>query len=136
MSEGGQKNRGVHPAAAALDGDEAMTQRLREWGAWLAGGAKCGAGFPTKSVLHQSWMPPAPGTTPSMKAGGPSDRRERELHALIGRLTIKLANALVVVFVHRVPPAEQALRLDCQQSTVRARVGEARRQLRQMQRAE
>ena len=106
---------------------DVIQNRLQAWAAWLTGGGS-GAGYPTKSVLHESWLPPTPGQTPSMRTdGGGSTRQERELHAIIASaLSVRLQNTLVVVYVMRAKPDEQVMRLDCQQSTVRARVSEAK----------
>ena len=106
---------------------DVLQQRLQAWAAWLTGGGS-GSGYPTKSVLHSSWLPPTPGTTPTMKANtGGAGQRERELHRIIGSLSVRLQNTLVVVYVMRASAAEQVVLLDCQASTVRARVAEAKR---------
>lgn len=107
---------------------DVLQQRLLAWAAWLTGG-KGAAGYPTKSVLHNSWLPPAPGSTPTMASAPASGgSRERQLHAIISQvLSVRLQNTLVVVYLMRAPAAEQVLLLDCQPSTVRARVGEAKR---------
>lgn len=110
--------------------DELVTRRLQEWGAWVAAGGRGAAGYPTKSVLHQSWTPPGDGLMPARAPAAVSDARERHLHALIARLSVKLSDVLVLSFVQRVPTAQQAQRLGCQEATVRARCAEARRQLR------
>lgn len=134
MSAARSEKQGVHPSASevALVADDVLQERLQQWGAWLAAGGRPVSGFPTKSVLHQSWMPPSQGVLHSRVVRTVSDRRERELHRCIGRLSVKLSNALIVVFVHRVPPDEQAVRLGCQQATVRARIAHARSRLRVM----
>jgi len=101
--------------------------RLLAWAAWLTGGGSA-AGYPTKSVLHESWLPPTPGQTPTMRTdGGGSSRQERELHRIINSaLSVRLQNTLVVVYLMRAKPDEQVMRLDCQPSTVRARISEAK----------
>lgn len=111
------------------DGSDAMIERrLLDWGAWLARGRMSAEGYPTKSVLHQSWLPPTAGTTPTMH-GGAGDRQERAMHRLIGGLSVRLSNTLVVSYVLRLKGEERALRLQCQESTARARVAEAKRLL-------
>lgn len=114
----------MHDSTITVD---ALQSRLQAWAAWLTGGGN-GAGYPTKSVLHESWLPPTPGQTPSMRTdSGGSTSQERELHAIIGSaLSVRLQNTLVVVYVMRAKPDEQVMRLDCQPSTVRARVSEAK----------
>ena len=111
---------------AVMDVD-VLHGRLQAWATWLTGGGS-GAGFPTKSVLHSSWLPPTPGMTPTMAtSAGDGGRRERALHQVISTaLSVRLQNTLVVVYVMRASPAEQAVLLDCQEATVRARVREAK----------
>lgn len=112
---------------ATMDVD-VLHQRLLAWAAWLTGGGN-GAGYPTKSVLHSSWLPPAPGATPTMRtAPAGSTAQERELHAVIRQaLSVRLQNTLVVVYLMRASASEQATLLECEASTVRARVREAKR---------
>lgn len=107
---------------------DVLHQRLLAWAAWLTGGGS-GAGYPTKSVLHSSWLPPAPGSTPTLKtAPSGSTAQQREMHAIVSKaLSVRLQNTLVVVYLMRAKPAEQAVLLECQPSTVRARVAEAKR---------
>lgn len=108
---------------------DVMEQRLLAWVAWLKGGA-ASSGYPTKSVLHESWMPPSPGMMPTMgTAPASSDERHRAMHADILSLSVRLQNTLVVVYLDRAGVAEQVLRLECQASTVRSRVMEAKRLL-------
>lgn len=114
----------VHEAAVGAD---VMQGRLVAWAAWLTSGGS-GEGYPTKSVLHSSWLPPTPGQTPTMASStGSTGRRERALHQMISaELSVRLQNTLVVVYVMRASPAEQVVLLECQASTVRARVSEAK----------
>ena len=113
----------MHDAIATID---VMQLRLQAWAAWLTGGGSA-LGFPTKSVLHESWMPPSAGMRPSMVTGGTSTRQEQAMHRIIQGLSVRLQNTLVVVYVMRAKPVEQARLLECQESTVRARLAEARR---------
>ena len=39
--------------------DLRLERRLVEWGQWATSGQR-GSGYPTKSVLHESWLPPDP----------------------------------------------------------------------------
>lgn len=105
-----------------------MEQALQAWGCWLAGGTR-GAGYPTKSVLHESWLPPQPGMTPTLATSGPSDARERVLHGLIQQLSQREQDTLVVVYVKRIRPTEQAQWLGCAASTVRVRLATIKRTL-------
>lgn len=109
--------------------DDVMERRLQAWGAWLAEGG-CGDGFPTKSVLHQSWLPPAAGCAPSMKVGQ-GDAAERAIHAAVMQMSVRMANTLVITYVYRQVGQARAQRLECQESTARARVQEAKRILHQ-----
>ena len=111
---------------ATMDVD-VLHGRLQAWATWLTGGGS-GVGYPSKSVLHSSWLPPTPGQTPTMVTStGDGGRRERELHQIISTaLSVRLQNTLVVVYVMRASAAEQASRLECQEATVRARVREAK----------
>lgn len=103
-----------------------MERRLLAWAAWLTGG-RCGAGYPTKNVLHQSWLPPAAGQVPSMASVQAQPTvQERQVHAAVQRMSVRLQNTLVSVYLMRASPTEQARMLDCQASTVRARVCEAK----------
>lgn len=106
-----------------------MERHLLAWGAWLAMGGKGGDGFPRTNCLHENWMPPAPGGTPSMKAIR-GDAPQRRLHACIGMLSVRLSNTLVVVYVQRLSGGPAAERLDCGEATVRARVRDAKIRLR------
>lgn len=106
---------------------DVLEARLREWAGWLAGGSS--VGYPVTNVLHQSWLPPAPGQLPTIQTGGRSTRRERALHECIKALSVRLQNTLAVVYCYRLSVAEQAMRLGCGESTVRARVLEAKRLL-------
>lgn len=112
-------------SAATID---VMETRLREWGAWLTRGGS-GDGYATKSVLHPSWMPPSPGQLPTMKVSHDNSRRERALHAHIVVLSERMQSTLIAVYVKRLTQADLTDTLQCQESTVRARVGEAKRLL-------
>lgn len=113
--------------ASALPTIAAMEYRLQAWAAWVKGG-RTSAGYPVKSVLHESWMPPAAGQVPSMRAAiSADDGPARRVHAAIEVLSLRLQNTLVVVYVHRASVADQVALLDCQASTVRARVKDAKR---------
>lgn len=115
---------GTEPAADIIE------RRLQEWAHWLSGGRS--AGYPVTNVLHQSWLPPSPGQLPTMQTGGRNTSRERALHAAILALSMRLQNTLAVVYVYRLTATEQAMRLGCAASTVRARVLEAKRLLSMM----
>lgn len=106
--------------------DDRIEALLIEWAQWLTVGD--GSGYATMSVLHVDWTPPSPGTTPTMKTGKAS--RSAAVHRAIGRMSQRLANTLVVHYCLRLPLAEQALRLDCGEGTVVARLVYAHRLLR------
>lgn len=107
---------------------EVMEGRLLDWAAWLKGGDG-GSGYPVTNVLHKSWLPPTPGQTPTMATGGRSYARERALHDAVAVLSKRLQHTLAVVYVYRLAPDEQVLRLQCEPGTVRARVADAKRAL-------
>ncbi len=110
--------------------DDATDRRLHEWAAWLRGGTR-GEGYPSVSVLHESWMPPPPGRMPNMRTstGKGQDARHRETHLAVTLLSVRLANTVVVHYVLREPAARAAEILGCAQSTVWARLVETRRQV-------
>lgn len=105
---------------------ETIEKRLMEWAAWFnAGGCTAQGGWPTKNILHSSWLPPSGGSKQVLVTGGRSDRREREMHDLIGCLSDKLICAVVVHYCKRWKLADQAEALQCSVSTVAARIGRA-----------
>lgn len=106
--------------------DEAMHQRLLAWAAWVTVGD--GSGFPTMSVLHQNWSPPAPGTTPSMKVSAPSSAKQT--HRIVATWSLRQRNTVVLYYCTQLPVAEQAARLECAERTVHARISAAHRALR------
>jgi DNA-directed RNA polymerase specialized sigma24 family protein len=105
--------------------DPRIEARLQRWADWVSVGD--GSGYPVMSVLHSEWQPPSPGVTPTMKVSSSSD--VRATHRAVGRLSQRLANTLVVHYCMKLPLAEQAMRLDCAESTVMQRVDLAHRQL-------
>lgn len=116
--------------AEQVSAEDVIEQRLLEWAHWRTGGSV--GGYPVLNVLHQSWMPPAPGRLPTMASGGRSTARERTLDAAIQALSVRLQNTLVVVYLMKLPARERASRLQCEEATVRMRVLEAKRLLSQM----
>lgn len=101
--------------------------RLQEWAHWRTLGGS-GDGYPTKSVLHPSWMPPTPGTTPTPKVStGGNARRQRDVDCAVGLLSRRMSDTVVVHYCMRLPVPEQALRLGCAESTVHARIRTAQR---------
>ena len=108
--------------------DDRIHQRLLRWADGVVVGD--GSGFPTKSVLHESWNPPAPGLTPTMKLSVASD--VAATHRLISRLSDRLIATIVVHYVLKPPIKEQAMLLDCAEDTVLARVERAHHEIRRM----
>ena len=106
--------------------DPHIDRCLQLWSEWLLVGD--GSGYPAKSVLHPMWSPPSGGITPSLKVAAPSIARQ--VHREVGKLPVRLANTVVVHYVYKLPLADQAQRLQCQPSTVYARLSEAHRMLR------
>lgn len=105
---------------------DTIERRLQQWAAWLCCSQKSSGGFPCTNVLHPSWMPPTPGSRPTLKAGGQSDRQEIAMHNAVSQLSIRLRNTLVVVYVQKLSVADRELNLSCQASTIRARVAAAK----------
>lgn len=104
---------------------------LQRWGEWLRNGA-CSLGYPAINVLHRNWSPPASGMRPGMRASAGADDGVLVLHGAIAQLGQRLRNTLVVVYVQRVPVEQRGIRLGCAESTVRARIREAKDLLRCM----
>ncbi len=113
---------------SAVDVD-ALESRLLAWGAWLGSGGR-GEGFPRTNILHKNWLPPAAGSRPGVVVAGSANTQEREVQAAVGQLSVRLANALVLHYVYRMPVPEAALRQECALATAYARVEEGRRRLR------
>lgn len=113
---------------AAEPTTDLMERRLLAWGAWHNAGG-CADGYPSKNVLHPSWSPPGGGTTPTRHAPMRGDVAECVLDGKIRQLSVRLQDALFVVYVRRLTVEAQAQMLQCQPSTVRMRVSEAKRQL-------
>lgn len=113
---------------AVRDDTERLERLLVAWGQWIGSGGR-GDGFPKKNVLHESWLPPARGSVPMMAVGVAGRQAELALHEAIDRLSVRLKNTLVVVYVLKLSAAEQALRLECAEATVRERVRDAKRRL-------
>jgi DNA-directed RNA polymerase specialized sigma24 family protein len=95
--------------------------RLQRWAQGVTIGDA--SGYASVCTLHESWSPPTPGQTPTLKTAPSSD--VRETHRAIGLLTIKLRNALVVRYIYGGTIEEQAARMDCAPETVRDRVERA-----------
>ena len=109
---------------------ERMDRLLREWASWLRNGKQTGGGWPTKNILHESWLPPAPGSRVDTRTVAvSSDARERAMHAAIGELSVRQANTVVLVYLMRTSVADAALQLACGEGTVRGRIMDAKRKL-------
>lgn len=102
-----------------------VEQRLQRWAQAVTVGD--GSGYPVMSVLHEDWMPPSPGVTPSMKVSSASDARST--HRAIERLSQRLKNTLVVHYLLALPLPDQAARLGCAVDTVHGRIEAAHAQL-------
>lgn len=108
--------------------DPQIEQRLMRWAQWVTVGD--GAGYPAMSVLHKDWSPPSPGVLPTLKVAAGTD--VRQTHRLIGKLSQRLANTLVVHYCIKGTLEEQAARLDCAPRTVHERVETAHRMLQRL----
>jgi DNA-directed RNA polymerase specialized sigma24 family protein len=105
--------------------DPHIEARLQRWAAAVTLGD--GSGYPAMCVLHPEWQPPAPGVTPTLKSAPASDARAT--HRAIERLSMRLRNTIAVHYCQRLSLAEQALRLECAESTIHARIEQAHREL-------
>lgn len=105
--------------------DAAIDARLQRWAEAVTVGD--GSGYAVVNPLHPNWSPPTAGVRPGMKVARASD--VGETHRAIRRLSLRLANTVVVHYCLRLPMADQAERLECDVSTVGRRVEEAHRQL-------
>ena len=106
--------------------DEDVEARLQRWAQAVTVGD--GSGYPAMSVIHPNWMPPTKGTTPVMKTTGKGGDVLQTAWA-IDQLSLRLKNSVVVYYCMKLPIADQAALLDCAESTVHARVKEARKQI-------
>lgn len=107
--------------------DAAIEKRLQEWAQWVTSGQR-GAGYPSKSVLHESWSPPDPGSTPTPKISNGNEARNWATHRAIGRLQRRFRNTVIVCYCIRpLTLQQQAERLKVAPSTVYARLAMARR---------
>jgi len=86
-----------------------------------------GTGFPDMNVLHKDWMPPTPGSTPTMRTG--SGRDAKVTHAAIALLSLRVRNTVVVHYCLRLSVAEQGERLGCSKAVLYARLDKAHRLL-------
>lgn len=112
----------------ADDAVDTIDARLKDWARWVTIG-RSSEGFPKVNVLHTSWLPPTPGSTPTLRVSRMDDKRHRAMHAAIGALSMRLANTVVVHYCYRLTDAEQCERLGCARSTLHQRLQSARRQI-------
>ena len=107
--------------------DLAMHLRLVAWAQWVRVGD--GSGYPTMSVLHEDWTPPAPGITPTLKVAAPNAARRTDTIMATWSDTLR-----ATVMVHYCYPgmtvAQQAELLGCAERTVVDRVERAQLLLR------
>jgi DNA-directed RNA polymerase specialized sigma24 family protein len=106
--------------------DVEMHERLVQWGQWITVGD--GSGYPTMSVLHKEWQPPAPGLTPTMKVAAPSSARQT--HRVISRWSMRMRNTVVLHYGRNLPIGQQAMLLSCSVRAVHARIELSHRLLR------
>ena len=102
--------------------------RLQRWAQALTCGD--GNGYPAMSVIHIDWMPPSPGTTPTMKTASVSD--VRSTHAAVQRLSPKMRATIVAVYLLHMSASDAGLVLECQADTVLDRIERAHRVLRDL----
>ena len=108
--------------------DEAMHQRLQVWAQWLVVGD--GSGYPVTNVLHESWHPPTPGMTPTLKASRVPDE-VRAVHQIVLRMSERMSVTLLLVYAFpSLAQWERAARLGVAERTVAERVEAAQSVLR------
>lgn len=105
--------------------DVAIEARLQRWAEAVKVGD--GSGYARVNTLHPNWSPPSKGVRATMKVAASSD--VAQTHRALGRLSVRLRNTVVVHYVMGGSLAEQAVRLDCAESTVVQRVELAHRHL-------
>jgi DNA-directed RNA polymerase specialized sigma24 family protein len=101
--------------------DVGIEARLQRWADWVTVGD--GSGYSGVCTLHENWSPPTAGQAPTLKVADSVD--VMDTHRAIGRLNLKLRNAVVVRYIYGGTIAEQADRLGCAPETVRDRVERA-----------
>jgi DNA-directed RNA polymerase specialized sigma24 family protein len=106
--------------------DAVIEARLQRWAEAVTVGN--GSGYPVTNVLHQSWSPPSPGVTPSMKVSA-MHIDARATGAAVARLKPKLQAVVRMHYVKRWPLAAMAAALKCAESTVVARLDAAHQAL-------
>lgn len=106
-----------------------VERRLLEWAAWKTRGGSAD-GYPRKSVLHPSWSPPTPGSTPTMATSSTgSEARERQVDSCVQELRPKLRDAVVVRYLMRASIEEQVKRAGCTADGVRKRIQIAKEEI-------
>ena len=101
--------------------DAAIEARLLRWAEAVTIGDA--SGYASVCTLHESWSPTVAGQRPTLKVGVASD--VGETHRAIGRLSLRLRNAIVVHYCIKGPLARQAELMECAPDTVRQRVARA-----------
>lgn len=99
--------------------------RLQRWAEWRELGDA--GGFAAVNVLHESWTPPTPGRTPTLRTSRSTDARQT--HRAICTLSLRLQQTLEVVYVRRLRGAFAAEQLGCDVATVPQRVRDAKRRI-------
>lgn len=101
--------------------------RLLRWADVVTSG-RDGSGYPSINVLSREWMPPTPGTTPTLKvAASVSDIKTT--HHAIGLLSLRMRNTIVVHYCRKLPMADQMAQLECSEPTLYTRLDKAHRLL-------
>jgi DNA-directed RNA polymerase specialized sigma24 family protein len=101
--------------------DAAIEARLLRWAEAVTIGDA--SGYASVCTLHESWSPPVAGQRPTLKVGVASD--VGETHRAIGRLSLRLRNAIVVHYCIKGPVARQAELMECAPDTVHDRIERA-----------
>jgi len=112
--------------------DAKIAARLQRWAQWVTAGD--GNGYAAMCVLHEDWMPPAPGTTPTLKIGTSTDAREthRAIDVIRRTHSLRLSNTIVVHYCLKLPVRDQAERLACTERAIELRIERAHNLLAQI----
>ena len=99
---------------------EWVERRLRNWADFCMYG-NSGEGFPSVNVLSRDWMPPAPGSTPTMRVSYAHEDAKR-MHCYVAKLSDKLAHVAFVHYCMRLTVDQQMAELQCSKATLFARI--------------
>lgn len=101
--------------------------RLQAWATWRTVGD--GSGYSTVNTLHESWSPPTPGRTPTLKTSG-GNAEVLRTDAAVRQLSERMQSTVWLVYCRpAMPRAEMAGLLGCAVTTITGRIDEAHRRV-------